>query len=105
MKEDYPNGVRVLPIEQQIDAFERMYKLWILSFAEKLTDMPDSGFAVLNLLNAYPEMIAQLNGFTGNKPDLFKDGMLLLFPELRNSQQAKNICEHLYPICAAGLPI
>lgn len=101
--EDYPNGISVLPIEKQIDAFEKMYKIWLLDFAERLVTIPDSGFAVLTLLNAYPETVAQLNGFTGRKSDLFKQGIFLIFPELLSYQQSTAICKHLYSYMRSGL--
>jgi hypothetical protein len=100
---DYPEGVTALSLEQQIDAFEKMYKIWILSFAEKLVDIPDSGFATLMILNAYPEMIAQLHGFRGDKQELFEKGVCLIIPKLTEHKKVKDICLHLYSYMRSGL--
>jgi hypothetical protein len=94
--EIYTDGPKALAPEQVIDAFQKAYWMWILSFAEKLDSMQDSGFALLGILNAYPEMIAQLQGVTGTKPELFTYGMLEVFPELKNKDDVEKICHHLY---------
>ena len=86
-------------LEETIDAFAALYRLWILGFVEKLMNMPgtmpDAGFAILMMLNAYPEMIAQLTGHTGDKPSLFKAGLVEIFPEVKGDREDE-VCTHLY---------
>jgi hypothetical protein len=68
-------------IDEQIQAFENMYTIWILPFAQKLVEMPDSGFAVLALLNAYPDMIAQLHGDFENLKIAISQGYCTFSPK------------------------
>ncbi len=98
----HSGGVQNYPVEEQIDAFARLYKLWILEYANRLAEMPNSGFAVLTLLNAYPEMVAQLHGIHVSKPELFRAGILMIFPEIRGEYE-DDICDHLYAYLRSGL--
>jgi hypothetical protein len=99
---DYPHGLAGCSVDEQIQAFENMYTVWILPFAQKLVEMPDSGFAVLTLLNAYPDMIAQLHGKSRKFEDRYKAGLLLVFPEIAD-RETDRICNHLYAYLRSGL--
>ncbi len=101
--DNYPNGPSNLSMDELINAFENSYLQWILRFADHIIDTNGSGFAVLTLMNAYPEMIAQLHGISGKKPDLFQQGMLMIFPELKANKDEGVICTHLYSYLRNGL--
>ena len=96
--ENYPGGMTTLSIDQQIDAFEKRYKIWFLDIAQNLVNTPDSGFAVLTILNAYPELFAQLNGYQGDKLALFQQGTANIFPDIyyRFYPDGDLITKHLY---------
>lgn len=77
-------------IEHMIAIFEWRYQFWLLQFAERLSEDPNGGFAVLVLLNAYFDMIAQLNGH--RRGDIEK-GLELVFPELASEPDVRGDLE------------
>jgi len=78
--------------ERMIEIFEWRYRFWILQFAERLSYDPDGGFAVLVLLNAYFDMIAQLHGHKWGKA--LDEGLKLVFPELESEETVRKKLGH-----------
>jgi hypothetical protein len=79
--------------EAIVDIFEWRYQYWILQFAERLSEDANGGFAVLVLLNAYFDMIAQLHG---HKWGEIEEGLKLVFPELESEPKVtKYLKKHL----------
>lgn len=70
--------------EHMVEIFEWRYRFWILKFAKELSADPDGGFAVLVLLNAYFDMIAQLHGHGRSEVE---EGLKLVFPELASESK------------------
>jgi len=70
-----------LSLNQQIDYFEDRIYRWTLGPCAALLDAnnPDWDFAVLTILNAIPELIAQYHGRVGNKIDLYQHGFEYVF--------------------------
>lgn len=104
---NYPDGLAGCSIDDQIQAFENMYSVWILPFAQKLVEMPDSGFATLTLLNAYPDMIAQMHGYNDQShtaKQRYTEALEAIFPEIKNaSVKDRSVSEHLYKFLRSGL--
>ena len=73
---DYPEDLQIQDIDKLIDCFEDRMCIWFLKPAEILLETkradgkedPDVDFAVLAILNAVPEMLAQFQGcYKGNR--------------------------------------
>ena len=82
-----------LSLHKQIDYFEDRLHRWTLGPCAALLESnnPDWDFAVLTILNAIPELIAQYQGKTGNKLDLYQFGFEYIF-----ATGATFVSEHLY---------
>lgn len=82
-----------LSLNEQINYFEDKVNRWILEPCAVLlkADNPDWDFAVLTILNAVPEMIAQYQGCIGEKKNLYKTGFEYIFGE-----EIDFIPNHLY---------
>jgi len=96
-----------LTVDEKIDAFYQRYTVWVLSYAKRLLDDPDSGFAVLLLLNSYFEMIAcRLEGVPAsvrrdrksgyNPGEHWKAGLQEVFPEIERLGNGEDTCKQLY---------
>jgi hypothetical protein len=101
------NALNRLPELERIDLVCQRYKFWILEFAEKLANEPNSGYAVLALLNSYFDMIAQLSGLRHPRERVHErvtTGLKIVFPELNGERDlAKEIYERLRnPIAHMG---
>ena len=101
--EDYPEGRKSLTIEEMIDAFDQSFRIWHLNIAHQVVKIPDSGFAVLSLLNPYFEMIARhYLGLTSEESKrktgkLHAEGVKIVFPNLANSPEiAQEVSDLLY---------
>ena len=72
-----------LSIDKQIDFFEYCVRHTILAPVEALLEKQEPLFdlAVLAVLNAIPEMLAQYQGATGDKPALYKHGLQYIFQD------------------------
>lgn len=86
-------GLANLCLHEQINYFEDRVKRWILKPCTVLLDAdnPDWDFAVLTILNAIPEMLAQYRGCEGNKLDLYRQGFKYIF-----GKEPDFIPDHLY---------
>lgn len=97
-----------LDLDQLIQQFENRTRHWILNYAGYLIDANspqisnDSGFAVLMILNAYPEMIAQLHGKSGDKESLYREGLQEIFPRIPDEDLDK-VAKTLYPYLRSAL--
>ncbi len=80
-------------LSEQINIFENRVQKWILEPCEALlaAENPEWDFAVLTILNAIPEMIAQYRGCNGNKLDLYGQGFEYIF-----GKEPDFIPNHLY---------
>ncbi len=91
------NALLKLPPLEQIDVVCQRYKLWILDFAKELAERPDTGYAILAMLNSYFDMIASLSGYNPKGKDAtgkrVKWGLSKVFPEL---QKYPKIADELY---------
>lgn len=76
-------ALSTLSTQDLIAYFQDRVGRWILKPAHVLlgTGTPDVDFAVLGILNAVPEMLAQYRGIEGSKVDLYREGILYLFPD------------------------
>ena len=109
---DYPEDLPIqnIAIDELIDCFEDRMCRWIFKPAEILlkterdcgeeeSDVdekdPDVDFAILAILNAVPEMLAQFQGHKGEKPDLYEQGILYIFPMLKSHTHKTKIVEEL----------
>jgi hypothetical protein len=85
------NALIKLPPDDQIAVVCERYKLWMLKIVGDLVQRPDTGYAILAILNSYFDMIAQLSGFDGLKPSQrVKEGLKLVFHELKNEPDIVN---------------
>jgi len=104
---NFPGGFASLTVDEKIDAFYQRYTVWVLSYAKRLLDVSDSGFAVLLLLNPYFEMIAcrlqgvpasdrrdRKRGYSSGKQ--WKTGLQEVFPEIKTSGKGEDTCKQLY---------
>lgn len=82
-----------LCLAEQIHLFEDRVNRWILEPCAVLleADNPDWDFAVLTILNAVPEMLAQYRGCKGDKRDLYIQGFEYIF-----GRDVDFITNHLY---------
>lgn len=103
---DYPEPLQIKDDKELIDCFEDRVHRWILKPAEILLETerdcgeeePDVDFAVLAILNAVPEMLAQLQGYKDQGYEdekLYEQGILYIFPALRNHTHKTKIVEKL----------
>lgn len=110
-----------LSLDNKINIFiDRTYG-WQLDIAEQcingrvgsdntfiVNPIPHSGFAVLNIVLSYFEMIAKYqDGFTKNSKSeyYFKQGLYSVYPQLKNesTQMVDNLLDVLYFGCRCGL--
>ena len=107
--ENYPEPLQIKETDVLIDCFEDRVCRWIFKpakilLAQKLEKKPgekdpDVDFAVLTILNAIPEMLAQFQGHQSNKRNteyLYKQGLLYIFPKLKNHPHEESIATLLY---------
>ena len=95
---DYPQGRKSESFVEKVESFRNSYKLWHLDIALNLaTSNPDSGFAVLSILNPYFEIIGRhISGLTPNEAkQKVKDCALIgidrVFPDLSTNPYTANI--------------
>ncbi len=109
---DYPEPLKIKDMDELIDCFEDRVCRWILKPARVLLKQntpcgekdPDVDFAVLAILNAVPEMLAQFQGceedYKDNKKHLkkylYEQGLQYIFPKLKNNKYKKRIMKRLY---------
>lgn len=89
---EYPQGHKSLTFLEKVESFRDSYKLWHFDIALSLTSSnPDSGFAVLSILNLYFEILGRhLNGLTpqesrGKSRANTIIGINRVFPDLENN--------------------
>ncbi len=110
---DYPEPLKIKDMDELIDCFEDRVCRWILKPARVLLKQntpcgekdPDVDFAVLAILNAVPEMLAQYKGYQNKPKDYqYKQGILYIFPKLKNhTHQKKIVKELLYGKLRSGI--
>ena len=109
---DYPEDLQIKDDKRLIDCFEDRVCRWIFKPAKILLkterdcgeEEPDVDFAVLTILNALPEMLAQFQGYEYNytgdpkhlKKYLYEQGLQYIFPWLKNDKHKKSIMKRLY---------
>jgi hypothetical protein len=92
----YPLGRQSLSDEEKIEAFYKTYATWQLDIASKVAVMPNSGFAVLLLLNPYFEMIGRHYSGT-EKGKNWGQGLLMVFHQLNTDPVlAEQVSELLF---------
>lgn len=105
----YENFPSPMSLDQKIDVFEDRVKGWQLDIAQQCADhIHHSGFAVLDIVCSYFEMIAKFqDGFaaSGKSKKYFKKGVYSVFPSLRNnpSQALDKLLIKLYEDVRCGL--
>src|SRR5258708_27710733 len=52
---DYPGGLVSLSDDQKIQAFENSLEVWKFRQVRVLLDIPDSGFAIMQILLPFPD--------------------------------------------------
>lgn len=83
---NHPQGIP-LDVNQQILLFEKRVHTWILDYAKMLLNENNAGFAILIILNAIPEMLAQFRGHVGSVEELYREGLLYIFPEIQGEHE------------------
>lgn len=94
--QEFPTRKALLKLspDEQIAIVCERYKLWILKVVEDLAKRPDTGYAILAMLNSYFDMIAQLSGFDNLRPgQRVREGLKLVFHELKNEPNIVNELE------------
>ena len=83
------NALVKLPPDEQIEIVCERYKHWLLSYARKLAQEPNTGYALLALLNSYFDMIASLSGHFSERSSnkRVKLGLPMVFRELATEPQ------------------
>ena len=105
---DFPSG---MSLDQKIEVFPDRVKGWQVDIAQQCADnIPHSGFAVLDIVFSYFEMIAKFqDGFTKDKgresEEYFSKGFDNVFPNLSNPSPEirKRLLKKLYKNVRCGL--
>lgn len=106
---DFPSG---MSLDQKIEVFADRVKGWKLDIAQQCVDnIPHSGFAVLDIVCSYFEMIAKYqDGFTndgkiGTSDKYFRKGFENVFPNLSDTSPEirERILNKLYKDVRCGL--
>jgi hypothetical protein len=106
---DFPSG---MSLDQKIELFADRVKGWKLDIAQQCADnIPHSGFAVLDIVCSYFEMIAKYqDGFTndgkiGTSEKYFRKGFENVFPNLSDPppEVREKILKKLYKDVRCGL--
>jgi len=104
---DYPEPLKIEDMDKLIDCFKDRVDRWIFKPAEILLEQkleekpeekdPDVDFAILAILNAVPEMLAQyLQGHNKRGKPVYKKGLQYIFPQLKAYQHKKLIMNLLF---------
>jgi hypothetical protein len=97
----HPTGIAP-ESNDRIDSFRKAVDFWLMQYAGTLANDVNAGYALLAVLNSYPDFIAQLKGFVPSteSKNYLKEryifGILDVFPHLNTIEKRQEVLDALY---------